>query len=106
MVEVPLVVPPAFLEHLLVEQVFTEPGTTARITAIADPCNEIVLSEPRVASAEGRLRVTAHGRAEAGVSWLGGCMRPLSWEGEIEAEEEVGLAPGAPVVLFRVVNSS
>ena len=106
-VEVPLVVPHAFLRRLLVEQVFTEPGTTARITALADPCNQIVLSEPRVGSAAGdRLLVAAHARAQAGLSWPGGCIQPLAWEGEIEAEEQVRLAPGAPVVLFTVVNSS
>jgi soluble lytic murein transglycosylase-like protein len=103
---VPLLVPQAFLERLLVEQVFTEPGETVRVTAVADPCNEIVLSEPRIRPARGRLVVSAHARAEAGVSWLGGCLRPLTWEGEIEAEQAVRLAPATPVALFTVANSS
>jgi hypothetical protein len=104
-VELPLVVPYGYLRRLLVEQVFTEPGGIARLVAVADPCNEIVLSEPRIAPLEGRLVVTAHGRAEAGFSWFGGCFRPFRWEGEIDAEEAVRLAPDAPVVLFPVLDS-
>jgi len=104
-VEVPLVVPHEFLRRLLVEQVFTEPGATARIVVVADPCSEIVLSQPRVGRAGERLVVTAHGEALAGFSWIGGCFRPFSWEGEIEAEEEARLAPDASVVSFPVVDS-
>ncbi len=105
MVELPLVVPYEYLRRLLVEQVFTEPGAIARLVAVADPCNEIVLSEPRIAPLEGRLVVTAHGQAEAGFSWLGGCFRPFRWEGEIDVEEDARLAPDAPVVLFPVLDS-
>jgi hypothetical protein len=104
-VELPLVVPLEFLQRLLVEQVFTEPGATARIVAVADPCNEIVLSKPQVGYAGGRLVVTANGEAVAGFSWLGGCVHPFHWEGEIEVEEEARLGPDAPVVSFPVMDS-
>jgi hypothetical protein len=104
-VELPIVVPHEFLQRLLVEQVFTEPGPSARVVAIADPCNEIVLSAPRVASSGDRLVVSAHAEAVAGFSWPGGCFRPFSWEGEIDAEEDARLEPDAPVVSFPVVDS-
>jgi soluble lytic murein transglycosylase-like protein len=104
-VEVPLVIPPAFLERLLVEQIFTEPGTTARIVRGASACNEIVLSQPALRPLGGRIFVTAYGRAQAGFSMLGDCYRPFAWEGDVEAEEEPRVAPGAPAVEFRVVNS-
>jgi soluble lytic murein transglycosylase-like protein len=104
-VEVPLVIPPAFLQRLLVEQVFTEPETTARIAAAADACNEIVLSEPVLRPLGGRIFVTAHGRAQAGFSMFGSCYTPFTWEGEVEAEEDARVAKGAPAVEFRVVNS-
>src|SRR5215468_6303536 len=104
-IDVPLVIPPAFLERLLVEQVFTEPDTTARIEKGDDACNEIVLSKPVLRPLGGRIFVTAHGRAQAGVSWLGSCYRPFTWEGEVEAEEDARVAKDAPAVEFRVVNS-
>jgi hypothetical protein len=103
-VEVPLVIPSAFLERLLVEQVFSEPETTARIVGV-DPCNEIVLSEPALRPLGGRISVRAHGRAQAGFSLFGACYRPFAWEGELEAEEDARVAPDAAVVEFRVVNS-
>ena len=86
-VEVPLVIPPAFLERLLVEQVFTEPDTHARIVHAADSCNEIVLSQPALRPLGGRIFVTAHGRARAGFTLFGTCYQPFDWEGQIEAEE-------------------
>ena len=104
-VEIPLVIPPAFLERLLIEQVFTEPETSARIVAGADPCNEIVLSQPSLRPLGGRLVVTAHGRAQAGFTLFGTCYRPFEWEGRVEADEEARVARGAPAVEFRVLNS-
>jgi soluble lytic murein transglycosylase-like protein len=104
-VEVPLVIPPAFLERLLVEQVFTDPETTARIVARGDPCSEIVLSKPSLRPLGARIFVTAHGRAQAGFQLFGGCYRPFDWEGEVEAEENPSVAEGAPAVEFRVSNS-
>jgi soluble lytic murein transglycosylase-like protein len=103
--EVPLVIPFPFLERLLADQVFEDPGTTARVVASADPCNEIVLSEPALKPLGGRILVTAHGRAQAGFGLFGACRLPLDWEGKVEAEEEPRIAPGAAVVEFRVVNS-
>jgi hypothetical protein len=104
-VDVPLVLPPAFLERLLVEQVFTEPEATARIRPGAESCNEIVLSEPALRPLGGRIFVTAHGRAQAGFSLFGSCYRPFDWEGEVEAEEDARIAPDGQAVEFRVVNS-
>ena len=104
-IEVPLLLPHAFLRTLLVEQVFTEADGSAHIVAVADPCNEIVLTKPEIRSLGDHLVVTAHGRAQAGLSLAGECTRPLSWEGEVETEESVRLAPDAPVVLFRVTDS-
>jgi hypothetical protein len=49
--------------------------------------------------------VTAHGRAQAGFQWFGSCVRPFDWEGEVEAEENPSIAPGAAAVDFRVSNS-
>jgi hypothetical protein len=104
-VEVPLVIPPAFLERLLVEQVFNDSETTARIVPGADSCNEIVLSQPALRPLGGRIFVTAHGRAQAGFSLFGSCYRPFQWEGEVEADEDARIAEDAAAVEFRVVNS-
>jgi hypothetical protein len=104
-VEVPLLIPPAFLERLLAKQVFTGPETTARIVSSAEPCNEIVLSQPALRSLGGRVVVTAHGRAKGGFSLFGACVRPFRWKGELEAEEDARIARRAAAVEFRVVNS-
>jgi len=102
-IEVPLVIPPAFLQHLLVQQVFHEEGTTARVVSTADACSEIVLSQPSLRPLGGRILVQAHGRALAGFSAFGACRQPFTWEGRVEAEEEVRVAKDG--VEFRVANS-
>jgi hypothetical protein len=64
--EVPLVIPFPFLERLLVEQVFDDPGMTARVVAASDACNEIVLSSPALRPLGGRVsspRTAARRRA-------------------------------------------
>ena len=104
-VEVPLSIPQAFLERLLMEQVFTGPETTAQLVSSPDSCNEIVLSQPALRSLGGRIVVTAHGRARAGLSMFGTCFRPFDWEGELEVEEDVRVAPRTAVVGFRVTDS-
>jgi soluble lytic murein transglycosylase-like protein len=104
-VELPLVVPPAFLERLLIEQVFSDPGTTARSVAQADPCSEVVLSQPLLTAQEGRIVVGADADAEAGFTLLGVCRRPFSWAGTLDAALAPRLAPGASAVDFHVTNS-
>src|SRR5262245_5106334 len=104
-VEVPLVVPHEFLGRLLVEQVFTEPGPRATITGAADPCSEIVLTDPTLRAETGRLHLSAHGVADGGFTLLGFCFQPFTWEGEIDADQEARLAPGAEAVEFHVVDS-
>jgi hypothetical protein len=104
-VEVPLVIPAAFLERLLLEQVFTDPEESARIVAPGEPCSEIVLSKPTLRPLGPRLFVTAHGKAEAGFTLFGSCRRPFSWEGEVEAEEDPRIAQDGHAVEFHVSNS-
>lgn len=104
-VEVPLVVPHEFLGRLLLEQVFTEPGPRATITAEADPCSEIVLTDPTLRAETGRLHLSAHGVAEGGFTIFGFCFQPFDWEGEVDADQEARLAPGAQAVEFHVVDS-
>jgi len=104
-VEVPLVVPHEFLGRLLVEQVFTDPGPSAEMEAAADPCSEIVLTEPTLRAQGGRIHVGAHGSALAGFTLLGWCWQPFGWEGRIDAEQEPRLAKDAAAVEFHVVDS-
>src|SRR5262245_20454712 len=104
-VEVPLVVPPAFLERLLVEQVFTEPGPATTIEGEADPCSEIVLSEPILELEPGRVDIRSHGSAAGGFTLLGFCFQPFSWDGQVDAIQEAHVARDGEAVEFRVVES-
>jgi hypothetical protein len=104
-IEVPLVIPAAFLERLLIEQVFTDPEESAHIVAPGEPCSEIVLSKPTLRPLGARLFVTAHGQAQAGFTLFGSCRRPFSWEGEVEAEEDPRIAQDGHAVEFHVANS-
>jgi soluble lytic murein transglycosylase-like protein len=105
-IELPILVPDAFLRQLLVEQVFTDPGETLRVEAARDPCSQSVLSNPEVTHPAGRIRITARVRAQAGVTlWVDGCVDPLHFDGFLDVDEEVSLEPGTAIARFRVADS-
>ncbi|HZR81514.1 MAG TPA: hypothetical protein VFD92_10500 [Candidatus Binatia bacterium] len=105
-VTVPLTLDLALLRELLRTQVYTDAGGTARVWDDGSGCNELVLSDPDVGVQDGRLRIETRGQASAAWAQIGFCLFPLHWDGFVEVLEEPSLAPGAPVVRFRVVDSN
>jgi len=103
-VRFPLLLDHAFVRNVLLEQVFTGEGQTARAWDDGRGCNRLDLSDPRVDSAGTNLRVVMRGAAVAGIAIAGRCIGGLTWQGWIELSEETWV-DGANVVHFRVVDS-
>lgn len=104
-VDVPIEVGAGLLQLRLEETVFTDPGTTARVYDDGSGCNEVVLSEPRVLTEPGRLRVAALASVTAGLPVGSGCVGGGSWQFRLEATQVPEVAPDGQRVLFRVVDS-
>jgi hypothetical protein len=105
-VSVPLNLDLRFMRELLVQQVYYDPGETARVWDDGKGCNELVLSNPQVSADEGRLRIVSSGTARIGVAVAGRCLSLKSWSGTIEVFEKPRLNPQQPIVNFAVVDSN
>ncbi len=104
-VDVPLQLDHAFLRQALLAQVYTLQDHTARVWDDGSGCNAMVLSNPRVASAGERLRVTSDAVARIGTAVGERCLNVVDWTGTVELLEEPELDPDKPLVRFRVVDS-
>ena len=105
-VRVPMQLDYAFMRELLVTRAYTDPEETARVLSDGVGCNQVILLRPEVSEGEGRLRVTSEVDASFGTLVLGVCLFHVSWQGRIDSLLEPSLAPGIPIVHFRVVDSS
>jgi hypothetical protein len=106
-VVVPLRIDLAFVREQLVAQLFPEAGERASVWRDGTGCGWLVLAEPVVDVAGGRLRIVSSGDAQVGTP-LGGerCLKVLAWTGFVEAFLEPGIDPVAPAITFRVVDSN
>lgn len=104
-VHVPIRVDNAFLQGLLVQQVYTDPQTTARVWADGNDCSEITLKAPRVGSAAALVRISSDFDAKLGAGVSNWCLGVTDWHGRIDVLAEPVLHPTRPIVEFRVVDS-
>lgn len=105
-VVVPLPLDFAFLRQALLAQMYTGADRTARVWDDGSGCNFLILSDPQLSAAAGRLRVRSAGRARVGTAIGERCLTLIDWSGTVEVDEEPTLDPALPVVRFRVVDSA
>jgi hypothetical protein len=105
-VRVPLQLDLPLLREALVQQVYTDPGPTARVLDDGHDCGRLELTEPRLDAQGDKLRLRTVAVARLGSFVLERCTLPLDWSGEIEILLEPHVAPGAASVSFRVVDSN
>lgn len=104
-IKVPLQMEYALLRQILLEQVYTGPNHTARAFDDGMKCNSLVLSDPKVASDAGRIRIISAAEANLGNVKDGQCSQALQWQGFIELVEQPVLAPGLSGLRFTIVDS-
>lgn len=95
----------AFLRDTLVRQIYTGDGPSARLLDDGRDCAHLVLTEPRLDAAGGRLRLRSVARARLGTLVLERCTLPIDWSGEIEVLLEPHAGKDSASVRFRVADS-
>ena len=103
---IPLRLDHEFLQRLLLDHVYTGAGATSEAWNDGRDCNQLVLSDPAVGSRDSRLAIRTAAKARLGAWIMGRCVPLHSWDGWIEVLEEPRIDPAAPIVRFRVVDSS
>jgi hypothetical protein len=103
---VPLRLDPSFVGLLLDAQVFRAPDRTLRLQG-PDRCSEAIFSAPAVAIVPGAVRLVSEVDARAGLSLgAGRCLTLVTWQGQLEVDEEPILDAPAQAVRFRIVRSA
>lgn len=104
-VTLPVNLDTAYLREIFASQVFTEPGTSARVWDDGGGCNYMLISNPRVSASGGLLDVVTAGQARVGQRVGDRCIVVLDWSGTIETSQKVELEPGGTALRFPVVDS-
>jgi len=106
-VQVPVRLSFPFLRHLLILEVFNQPGHTAEISLDPDGCTKVVLSEPVLSGLDHSLRLDAEFHAVLGMGSEAGCIRLTQWDGRAEVLALPKVVPGSPrVIFFEIKNSN
>lgn len=104
-VRIPIDVDHRFIHRLFVDQIYTDPETTAHVWRDAAGCSEIVLARPRVGSRDGQLNLDTAFDAKLGAGLGNWCLGVTQWQGRIDVLLSPSVHPSAPIVEFRVVDS-
>ncbi len=104
-VTLPLELDFAFLRDTLVRQIYTAPGPSALVLDDGHDCARLVISDPRLDDAAGRIRLRTVAHARLGTWLMERCTLPTDWDGEIEALLEPRIDPASASLRFRVVDS-
>ncbi|MCZ7597497.1 MAG: hypothetical protein M5U09_06800 [Gammaproteobacteria bacterium] len=104
-IRVPLQLDTAFLREAMVSQAYTDAGESARVWDDGSGCNHMVLSDPRVATAGGRLRLETRSEARVGTALGSRCLLVVDWAGRLAVHQDVSVEPGGTAVRFEVVDS-
>lgn len=105
-VSVPLQVDYPLIRQLLLQQIFKDPGGTARVWGDNADCNYLVLSNPQIGGADGRVRTLSDSTARMGTMVGGACVPMLEWKGSLELLLVPVLEAQGSVLHFRVVDSA
>src|SRR5215470_19153068 len=80
----PLVVDYPVLAAALTQTLRPEPDGTIVLWGTRIGCGSATVRDLGLERAEGRVRITASGRARLGFGFLGICLGPISWDGHLD----------------------
>ena len=94
LVSIPVALEYPLLKHLLVSQLFTEPGKSRELLKDPSGCNRIHLSDPQLTPQGENLEIIASVNSQIGLNIAGNC-RPLSdWKGKAQIRGRPVIAEG------------
>ena len=105
-VSVPMKLDYSFLHRMLLAQIYTDTGDTARVFDDQSDCSTLVLSNPQIGSDGERIRIVTAVKAKVGHGIASQCWRISKWQGLVEAFLVPTIKPEQPVIEFRVTDSN
>jgi hypothetical protein len=103
-VDVPLQIDYDFIRNILVSELYTGPGNTAKVWE--DKCGYVTLSDPKLDGQKGLVHGVNKLQTRLGAKLGGKCITLLDWEGFLETFQKPTLDAAKSLVTLPVVNMS
>ncbi|WP_150046147.1 MULTISPECIES: hypothetical protein [Methylomonas] len=92
------------IRQVLVSQLFTGNGQSARVWKDAKQCNYVDLANPQLAGADGQVKISNHVHARFGAQLGNNCMKLVEWNGILETLQAPTLDASGNVLSFPVTH--
>jgi hypothetical protein len=103
-VNVPLPLDYKLIRNVLVNQLFTGEGQTARVWHDGKQCSFLDLSNPEIAGQDGQVKINNNIHAQFGAKMGNKCMTLVKWNGILETLQKPTLDKSGTVLSFPVTN--
>jgi hypothetical protein len=104
-VNVPVPLDYDLIRNVLVSQLFTGEGQSARLWQDGKQCSFLDLSNPQIAEQDGQVKIDNHVHAKFGTKMGGKCMTLVKWNGVLETLQKPTLDKTGSVLSFPVTST-
>lgn len=105
-INVPVPLDYRLIRNVLVSQLFTGEGQTARLWKDGKQCSYLDLSDPQIAGTDGQVKIDNHVHAQFGAKMGGKCMTLVKWNGILETFQKPTLDKTGNVLSFPVTRTN
>ncbi|QPK63012.1 hypothetical protein IVG45_19700 [Methylomonas sp. LL1] len=105
-IDVPVPMDYRLIRNVLVTQLFTGEGQTARLWKDGKDCSFLDLSNPQITGVDGQVKIDNNVHAQFGAKMGGKCMTLVKWKGILETLQKPTLDKTGNVLSFPVTNTS
>lgn len=105
-VNVPVPLDYGLIRNVLISQLFTGEGQTARLWKDGKECSFLDLSNPQIAGQDGQIKIDNNVHAKFGAKMGGKCMTLVKWNGVLETLQKPTLDKTGTVLSFPVTSTN
>ncbi|MCK9606995.1 MAG: hypothetical protein M0R33_11180 [Methylomonas sp.] len=105
-INVPVPMDYRLIRNVLITQLFTGPGQTARLWKDGKDCSFLDLSNPQIAGENGQVKIDNNVQAQFGAKMGGKCMTLVKWSGILETFQKPTLDKSGNVLSFPVTSTN
>jgi len=105
-INVPVPLDYRLIRNVLVSQLFTGEGQTARLWHDGKQCSFLDLSDPHIGGEDGQVKIDNHVHAQFGAKMGGKCMTLIKWNGILETLQKPTLDKSGNVLSFPVTRTN
>ena len=105
-INVPVPLDYGLIRNVLISQLFTGEGQSARLWKDGKECSFLDLSNPQIAGQKGQIKIDNNVHAKFGAKMGGKCMTLVKWNGVLETLQKPTLDKTGTVLSFPVTSTN